>query len=58
MDDAWWLLYFLLVIAAIFAFVVLQTLACFRAKRDAPVDYSGPRSKTGAVPAFTGTQRP
>ncbi|CAM9712018.1 unnamed protein product [Ectocarpus sp. 12 AP-2014] len=57
-DDVWWALYFFLVIAAITAFVVLQTLACCRSKRDEPVDYSRPRSQAGSVPAYTGTRRP
>lgn len=35
-EDIWQLLYLILVIAMILAFVVLQALSCFRSKRDQP----------------------
>eukprot|EP00752_Nemacystus_decipiens_P012683 g11236.t1 len=54
-EDVWGVLYFLLVIAMITAFVVLQTLACCRARRNSPMDYSRPQQDAGA-PAHTGTQ--
>ncbi|CAB1105175.1 unnamed protein product [Ectocarpus sp. CCAP 1310/34] len=49
-EDAWQLLYILLVVVMVTAFVVLQALACCRAKRDTPSDNSGPQ-QGGAVVA-------
>lgn len=54
-EDVWRVLYLLLVIAMITAFVVLQTLACFRVKRDSPIDLSGPQHGAEASSAHTGT---
>lgn len=53
-EDVWEILYFLLAIAMITAFVVLQTLACCRAKQNTPIDHSGPQHR-GGVTAHTGT---
>eukprot|EP00903_Cladosiphon_okamuranus_P015936 g14720.t1 len=42
-ENVWALLYFLLAIAMVTAFVVLQTLACYRARERSPIDFSGPQ---------------
>ena len=41
-ESVWRILYSLLVVAMITAFLVLQTLACFRAKQNSLMDDSGP----------------
>lgn len=56
-EDVWGTLYFLLAIAMITAFIVLQTLVCCRTKRDSPVDLSGPRQpEHGGAAVQTGTR--
>lgn len=54
-EQVWEVLYAILAVGVVVAFLVLQAFACFKLQRDSPVDYSGPRYPAASHEATTGT---
>ncbi|CAM9378998.1 unnamed protein product [Pylaiella littoralis] len=54
-EQVWEVLYAILAVGVVVAFLVLQAFACFKLQRDSPVDYSGPRYPAASHEATAGT---